>query len=185
MVRTVDNLADLWTAAVEVEPPPPTKALGFGVNFRIDIKKLFHAAWETFKACVELAVVHGNPTDPVAIAKAGEALYQAAQAVLASIHEKMNPLEYVGCLMLASADGLRAEDFEDRLRVFLTSTGPTYAPSYLGLSDKRLAAARELFAAPGAFADLLALLSKNRWLDQRNGLLHFKPRHVTLGITET
>ncbi len=181
-----EQIAKLWQEAVEPVMPPQEasvgQALAFGVNFRIHVGKAFQAAWKTSKAlALAGAAVHGPFSAILWVGVAVEA-YGAVTAVFASLVQRMRPIDYVTCAVLAAhPEGRTSDELRADVETFLNNPESVQLGWYLGIDEARLSRAKEVLTAPDWFKKVLETLRTGGFLDEAKDKLRFRSRHVTIG----
>jgi hypothetical protein len=183
----IREIADAFSAATKRLPPDSqAKALLFGVNVRLNVAKAFEAAWTATK--IWLKVQAAGATAGLSLIDgmelAGES-FALVTATLKAIGETVPADVYVACVVLGSAPaGMSEKDFESNLRSFLDNPSSHSFPWYLGLTNKRLADAKQNLSAPNAFGSLMIFLRKNLWVDDvAGGMVKVRPRNFEWGLS--
>lgn len=174
------RLADLWSASVQSDTAS-TQAQVLGFNLRLNLGKAFAAIGATATACV--AAAGAAVLNPVALVGLPASIVTAVVAGVAAVAEKMHPLHYVACIVLAEhSEGLTKTEFEEKLRAFLHSAKNAEFPWYLGLTEDRIAKAQQALDEAEGFNDLIKGLRKEKFVSEKDQRLFYAVRNFKLGL---
>lgn len=181
-----ERLKHLWQdAIVPVKQPPDAgtgKALLGGINFRINLIKLFVAAWATGKATVHTTAAAHLPFMWFTWVQLGAEFAGAAAAVFSSFVERMRPIVYVTSVVLSSKpEGLTKPELRKAVEDYLSESQAVAFSWYFGMSESLVRRAKEVLSSEDWFTDVLAELRASEFLDEQDGKLMFKPRHFEIG----
>jgi len=180
------RLEALWQNVAAVNRPPPetatAQALALGVNFRIHLIKAFQAAWETSKVIVKGTAVAHAPFDIFAWLDVGIDLVGAVEAIFAALVQRMRPIDYVTCVILANhPNGMTPDELSGAVRDFLSGTRADEYAWYLGMNQSRVTRAKEVLANEDWFETVLEKLRETEFLDERQKKLLFRSHDFNLG----
>lgn len=179
------RLTTLWEKAAVPEAPPPdqigAQALAFGVNFRINLREAFKAAWETAQVAVKFTAAIHVPFDPVIWLEVGAEFLSAAQTIFSSLVQRMLPIDYVACVVLANSQGMKEIDFQREVVGFLNGANLSDFSWYLGMNDDIVRRAKEVLGNANWFTQVLTRLQQSDFVEDQQGTLKFKSHNFTIG----
>ncbi|SIO12983.1 hypothetical protein SAMN05444166_2610 [Singulisphaera sp. GP187] len=181
------ELQTAWHNAVERvgEGTDYDKALGFGINFRINVSKAFKAAWTTAKIyfTAEKIKLTGDLSPATLMGLASDA-FTLVVATLDALREHMGGAEYVACVVLSrSEEGIPVGEFKKNLQDFIRLGGEQVLPWYIFISKPMIDELEQTLETDEKFEDLLEVLRNKDWIDEKGDTLRFKSRHLVLKDT--
>ncbi len=180
---TKDRLTTTWRGIAEELPASAEQIQFMGFNLRLDLSKAFIAVGATATA---IASIEGAAAlDPISLLKVPASVVAAVSAGIAAVYEKMHPLHYVACIVLAGhPNGLTKDEFEKNLRKFLDDSRNKNLPWYLGLTKTRLTDASAALGEPGkgGMDDLIKGLGQKKYVEETAGRFFHSVRSFKLGL---
>jgi hypothetical protein len=177
-----DRLAKAWMAAVErteVNPGSIEKATYFGYNICIKIPEVFVAAIETVKAGgAVLAAVAFPAAWPATVPLAAWESYCASRAVFSALVEKMEPLEYVTVVILATHKrGIEEAELAKEVEAFVNEPNTRKFSWHVGMTEQTVDEARSDISS-GWIARIVRELDSKGFLDIVEGKLFPQSKNV-------
>jgi hypothetical protein len=184
---TPEDQAELKAAWSGIVEQPKTgsgqdKALGFGLNLRINVAKAFKAVWTTAKIffAAEKIKLTGDLSPATLMGVASDA-FTLVVATLDALREKMGGAEYVACVVLSHAEnGVAADGFKTYLQEFISKGLVKTLPWYTLISQPMIKELETALKDDDGFEALLGDLDKKNWLERKDDKLFFKPRNIVL-----
>lgn len=180
------DLQSVWNevAVAQAVKDPNTQALAAGVNFRVDISKALKAVYLSTKLYLKgkLALANGQ-VGPLEIGSLGKMLFDVIVTSLDAVRETFTyKSTYTACVVLAGHPaGLTPSELERELKAFAEGADAEKLPFYMGFTEEFLSSVRKEIESPRAFEEILKELRDGKWVQESNGRLFFKERHLTLG----
>jgi hypothetical protein len=182
-----NRIKALWDQAIEPIGPPQeqttAQALGFGINFRVDLGRALVAALETGQVVASATAAIHDPMNIFAWFGVGAEFVAACGSIFASLVQRMRPIDYVTCVVLAKhSQGLTKSELQKSVEEFLEDPKSAQFSWYLGLNEGLIRRAREVLAAKDWLSEVLTQLRKEHFLDEGDaGILKFKSQHYSIG----
>ena len=161
----------------------PSRFSSSEFNLRLDLAKAFIAVSATATAIASIA--GAAALDPISMLKLPASVVAAVSAGIAAVYEKMHPLHYVACIVLADhPNGLNKKELETDLRKFLEESRDKDFPWYLGLTKERLTAASAALGKPATSGmdDLIKGLKQKRYVEEKDARFFYSVRSFKLGL---
>lgn len=180
------ELQAIWKSVATKTIDAQTKALYGGANFRLNVAKAFSAAWKATSLYFKMkkAALLGGPgiEDVLGI---GSDVVGLVTASLNAVREKLHPLAYVACFALSSAEqGIKSDTLKSRIEAFVRDCLANPRPWYASLPDKVVKEAANAMKDPDWFDTIVPLLRQQGWLEEKDGIMHFKPRDFVWGFAD-
>lgn len=123
----------------------------------------------------------GQQFNPIAWLGVAVAGYEATRAILTSLVQTMQPIDYVTAVVLAvHPDGMTRADLERQVKVFLDRPDLVEFSWHFGMNVERARRAREMLAADW-FEATIRQLQRDGFVKLEGEQLVFVPRHYTIG----
>ncbi len=172
-------------AVTEAPKDQQTKKLIGGVNLRLNVAKLFGAAWTATKMWIKVhaAGITGGASVLDGMELASEA-FSLVATTLDAVRKTMPADAYVACVVLGSMPaGMTEVQLAAELNKLLATPTEHQFPWYLGLTTKRLAEAKKSMSALNAMPNLIIYLMKERWVAKYGQNLKFTERNREWGLS--
>ncbi len=115
----------------------------------------------------------------------GAELVAAINAVFASLVQRMRPIDYVTCVVLAHhSDGLTRDDLQKAVIDFLNDPDASPFAWYFAMTEDRVRRAKEVIESQRWFETVLENLRKDNLFEERENKLVFRSRNLTVGWSE-
>lgn len=177
------RIRKIWEEAVETIPPPPTVAEApfFGINLRLNVLKALQATLETAKVAVQTLAAAHTTFDPITWLGIGIEAWAAVQTIVASLVQKMRPIDYIAYVMLSrSPDGVAGTALKQSVEEFVRNPELFQFAWHLGMTEAKARQASEVIQQKTWFETTIGKLTDDNMVERRGDLLVFRSRNITL-----
>lgn len=154
-----------------------TKALGMGVNLRLNVAAALKTVYLSAKLYFK-AKTFAYPADIASLLGVGKDLYDLVTAALDTVRERLQPAVYAVAVVLSTAEqAVTPDELRQQLQAFLEAARGHEIPWYLGIGSQHIEQAEAYLQDADGLANLLSALEKAGLAERMEGKWRPKPRH--------